>query len=66
MYVSVRFFLFCDKILEGNKLKGGVVYFGPWFQRFKSMVSLLHYYGPMVRQSIMVAGSLGKAKLLTQ
>jgi hypothetical protein len=45
-----------DKILEINILKGGRIYFDSQFQRFQSIVTWLHYFGPLVRQNIM-AGS---------
>jgi hypothetical protein len=46
---SSFFFLSWEK-----QLKGGVIHFGSQFQRFRSMVGWLHYFGPEVRQSIMV------------
>jgi hypothetical protein len=48
-----------SKIPDINILRGGKFYLGPCFQRFQSMVSWLHYFGPDTRLSILVAGVHG-------
>jgi hypothetical protein len=48
--------------MPGKQLKRRKIYFGSQFQRFKSMVSWLHYFRPEVRLNIMVV-EVSKGKL---